>query len=75
MSEKKEEICCECGKPTGRAGKHDDSIYILYPDKEIGPLCEECRDKHWVCEKCGLGVYPEDVLFDETHESCGGRCS
>ena len=34
------ELCIECGSPTGRAGKDDDSIYI----GDHGPLCETCRD-------------------------------
>lgn len=69
------ELCSECDKPTGRAGRHDDSIFILILDKEVGPLCEECRNNHWVCEECGEGVYPENVKFDERHEGCGGICS
>lgn len=66
------EYCENCDAPTGRA---DDSIFIYYPDKEIGPLCEECRKLHWVCEKCGEGVYPLNVTYQETHEGCGGVCS
>lgn len=69
------EYCDECGALTGRAGRHDDSIFIWYPDKEIGPLCEECREKHWVCDECGEGVYPEKVTYEERHEGCGGMCS
>lgn len=69
------EFCCECEEPTGNAGADDGSIYIVYPDKEIGPLCNECRDKHWVCELCGEAVYPINVTFDERHEGCGGICS
>lgn len=34
------EHCCECGSPTGRAGRGDDSIYI----GDYGPLCKTCRD-------------------------------
>ena len=33
------EHCCECGQPTGRAGKHDDSLYF---DDDDGPYCGEC---------------------------------
>lgn len=69
------EYCVECDQPTGKAGRSEDSIYIEYPDKEVGPLCEECRDKHWVCEECGEGVYPNKVTYDERHEGCGGICS
>ena len=69
------EYCCECDQPTGRAGRGEDSIYVAYPDKEIGPLCEECRKKHWVCDECGDGVYPNNVTYHETHDGCGGKCS
>ena len=69
------EYCSECGLPTGRAGKAEDSIYIEYPDKEVGPLCESCRDHYWVCEECGQGVYPINVTYEELHEGCGGICS
>lgn len=69
------ELCSECDQPTGRAGRAEDSIYILYPDKEVGPLCEECRKKHWVCEKCGEGVYGKNVDNDETNFGCGGMYS
>lgn len=33
------EYCCECGEPTGRAGKGEDS---LYADSGEGPFCCEC---------------------------------
>ena len=69
------ELCCECDQPTGDAGRLDDSIFIQYPDKEIGPLCDECRNNHWVCEECGEGVYSAWVTYDERHEGCGGACS
>jgi len=36
------EYCCDCGEPTGRAGRGDDSIYVEVDGQEIGPLCEEC---------------------------------
>ena len=35
------EHCCECGRPTGRAGKHDDSLYV----DDDGPYCYECFSK------------------------------
>jgi len=40
------EYCSECGEPTGRAGRADDSIFIEAIDgsKEYGPLCTDCRD-------------------------------
>ena len=68
------EICTECDKPTGRAGRSDDSIFLQYPDKEVGPLCEECRRKHWVCDECGEAVYSKYVTSEELHKGCGGRC-
>ena len=67
------QLCEECGEPTGRC--EEDSMCIEYPDKEVGPICEECRSKHWVCEECGEGVYPSNVTLEETHEGCGGACS
>lgn len=49
------ELCFLCDDPTGRAGRGDDSIYVIlricYEDlagrfhksgKELGPLCEDC---------------------------------
>ena len=33
------EYCDNCGDPTGRAGKGDDS---LYTDEDEGPYCWEC---------------------------------
>ena len=33
------EYCCDCGRPTGRAGRGDDS---LYADDGSGPYCEFC---------------------------------
>ena len=35
------EYCCECNGATGRAGKHDDSLFI---DDDDGPYCRECFD-------------------------------
>ena len=35
------EYCCQCGEPTGRAGRGDDS---LYADDDSGPYCSECFD-------------------------------
>ena len=32
------EYCVECGQPTGRAGRHDDSLYV----DDDGPYCAEC---------------------------------
>lgn len=36
-----EELCFNCGNPTGRAGASDDSIYWA----ETGPWCETCSDE------------------------------
>lgn len=33
------EYCCDCGRPTGRAGKGDDS---LYTEDGEGPFCPDC---------------------------------
>lgn len=32
------EHCLNCGDPTGRAGRHDDSLF----EGDIGPFCEDC---------------------------------
>lgn len=69
------EHCEICDEATGNAGVGDGSIFIEYPDKTVGPLCDACRNTHWVCEKCDQGVYPNSVTFQETHEGCGGTCS
>lgn len=43
------EFCACCGEPTGRAGRHEDSIYC---DKETGgaceagPFCWPCWNEH-----------------------------
>ena len=39
MKEPQLEYCCECGYPTGRAGKGEDS---LYDSDDNGPYCWEC---------------------------------
>ena len=47
------EYCSKCGEPTGRAGRYEDSIYIL----ETGPLCEKCEhvlETIQACDVCGL---------------------
>jgi len=36
------EYCDNCGQPTGRAGRWEDSLYITMEKGEFGPLCEEC---------------------------------
>jgi hypothetical protein len=38
------EYCCSCKRPTGRAGKGDDSLYCDVCG--AGPFCEECYDSH-----------------------------
>ena len=32
------ELCCKCDDPTGRAGRHEDSLYA----GDFGPYCEDC---------------------------------
>ncbi len=50
------EVCCECDELTGKAGIMEDSNFIKYEDgEEVGPLCDDCRNKRWVCEQCGFG--------------------
>lgn len=34
------EYCCDCGEPTGKAGRGDGSLYV-YEDGS-GPYCDEC---------------------------------
>ena len=37
------ETCCACDVPTGKAGKHDDSLYVYHETiGDIGPFCEDC---------------------------------
>ena len=36
------EMCCDCGYPTGRAGKSEDSIYSA---EGAGPFCPDCWDE------------------------------
>ena len=36
------EYCCECGEPTGNAGRGDDS---LYTDDGEGPFCQDCWER------------------------------
>ena len=35
------EICINCGDPTGKAGKGDDSLYLY----DEGPYCQDCYDQ------------------------------
>lgn len=41
------ERCCKCDKPTGRAGKEEDS---LYAKEGWGPFCEDCYDAYMEME-------------------------
>ena len=34
------EYCCECGQPTGGAGRGEDSLYI----GDDGPYCSACHE-------------------------------
>jgi len=36
------EYCCECGAPTGKAGRGEGSNYYL---DNLGPFCDECRHR------------------------------
>ncbi len=40
------EYCSECGEPTGKAGRGEDSIFVMAVDgsKEYGPLCLDCHE-------------------------------
>ena len=67
------EHCSECGELTGGAGREEDSIYVEYLDKEIGPLCTQCLEHHWVCGKCGGGVYFGKISNAGKHPDCGGK--
>jgi len=43
------EYCAECGRPTGRAGRKEDSIYCedrAEAGCEAGPLCRKCWCQH-----------------------------
>jgi hypothetical protein len=45
MDRMKEEHCCNCDDPTGRAGRADDSLYINdIEGNESGPYCPDCFD-------------------------------
>lgn len=35
------EHCCSCGEETGRAGRHDDSLFT----DDGGPYCESCYEE------------------------------
>ena len=77
------ELCSECDEPTGRAGKHEDSIYI----GSFGPFCEDCVAEQTEsivdCLECRVaelrGLRPTDaegqamVLGLTTLEQCGHR--
>jgi hypothetical protein len=42
------ETCVWCDERTGRAGRHDDSLYL---EDGTGPLCEECYEPHVLEQK------------------------
>lgn len=44
MSEEQAEMCVNCDRPTGRAGRGDDSLYCEECDE--GPFCAECWAEH-----------------------------
>jgi len=46
------EYCARCYEKTGRAGRAEDSIFLIVNDEEYGPLCEEITqaiDRWWRC--------------------------
>ena len=50
------ELCCDCGRPTGKAGRGEDSLYLadqLHLD-DAGPFCEECYES--ARELWGMGM-------------------
>ena len=69
------ELCCDCERPTGKAGQSEDSIYITLNGQDLGPYCEECREKiGWICATCEQWVDDAHVTVDETHDSLAGGC-
>jgi len=41
-----EELCVECGGPTGKAGEYEDSLYLYWHGVEKhGPYCDTCFDE------------------------------
>jgi len=40
-----EEICINCGYPTGKAGEGEDSLYLTWEidGAKTGPYCEDCH--------------------------------
>jgi len=51
------ERCSECDEPTGRAGVHDDSLFLETPLDALGPYCLECYEsvQEDICGLCGEG--------------------
>jgi len=46
------ERCCRCDEPTGKAGEHEDSLFVYPMDgNPVGPLCDKCYDD--TCGYCG----------------------
>ena len=41
MASDRVERCAVCDEPTGRAGLHEDSLYL---EDGYGPLCEACYE-------------------------------
>lgn len=68
------EYCGECASETGNAGRGEDSIFIEYQEKEIGPLCSECSEKYIVCDNCGMGVTSDTIeQLAKELDSCRAR--
>lgn len=68
------EHCCLCDGLTGRAGKDEDSIYVVLAEIQVGPLCVDCRNNFTVCEDCNYVVTDNDINEQGTHACCGGKC-
>ena len=75
------ETCCRCNQETGKAGRHEDSIYLETDYAgEIGPLCESCAAQYWTCDKCGrvaqlasfAGLDVVENGFKHLNGDCGG---
>lgn len=62
------QLCDKCEKPTGRC--EDDTI-----SGESGEAyCEQCADAMWYCDDCGVFVEPDNVTFEESHDTRLGGC-
>lgn len=53
MGIRPKEVCTACDRPTGKAGRADDSLYC--ETCERGPFCPECFGEDWDCKACEAG--------------------